>query len=128
MKLQEDTKQIIELAKSGSTIDTIVKATGYGKKKVKNAVFRARKTGAIQPPSAQAESPMAKPDMLIANAYIVPPALAPDLSSIHAMIDLAAKLPALRTSILTACDEIEKAAQYQLYSVNMIREVLNNEN
>lgn len=47
-----------------------------------------------------------------------------DLSSLHAMIDLAAKLPTLKADILKACEEMETTARYQLSLVATIKGTL----
>ncbi len=129
MKEEESTKQIVELAKAGKTIAEIVEATGYDKRKVGNAVFRARKNGDIPSAKEQRQHKVEEipaPASLPAGAFIAPIQItpSPDLSSLHAMIDLAAKLPTLKASILAACEEMEKSAQYQLYHVKAIREAV----
>jgi len=134
MKPQESTKQIIELAMAGKTVGEIVEATGCDKKKVENAVSRARKSGGLPSIREQRRHVAEELPTPGTSAFIVttpaPPMVkmpsgpSPDLSSLHAMIDLAAKLPALKASILAACEEMEKSAQYQLYHVKVIREAL----
>lgn len=47
-----------------------------------------------------------------------------DLSTIHAMLDQAAKLPELKAALLKACDEMESSANYILHQVKEIRGAL----